>query len=331
MSTNKPTPMKTPLYTPMRIISLGLLAAFATAGLHAQETGLRTDWTGGENNTDMRNPWNWTNGLPTPLTLCVVKTGALCLEPNTGSETAFTCAALSFQEDEGGDPAVKSLKISGDLVMKDMNSRWPNRGTLEVHQSGGNISSDSDLLFAVKPESHLDYVLAAGNLTVPKLATGDGKTSFRQTGGKMDAGQLNLGGNALGSVDYTISGGVLSFRKLILSNGGAATTLTVSGSNPVIAGDDMQVMPSGRLVFVLDGKGVATVGSEETPLFKAVLTGTVALKYSGAAPESGKVVNLIYANNIDVGSLVLDPETAAKWELVNSKTQKCSVFGLKAK
>ena len=279
----------------------------------------------------MRDPWNWTNGLPTPLTLCVVKTGVLSLGPNTGSERAFTCAALSFQEDEGGDPAPKKLEISGDLVMKDTDSRWPNRGTLKVHQSGGNISSDSDLLFAVKPESHLDYVLAAGNLTVRKLATGDGKTSFRQTGGKMDAGQLNLGGNALGSVDYTISGGVLSFQKLILSNGGAATTLTVSGSNPVIAGDDMQVMPSGRLVFVLDGKGVATVGSEETPLFKAVLTGTVALKYSGIAPESGKVVNLIYANNIDVDGLVLDPETAAKWELVNSKIPKCSVFGLKAK
>jgi hypothetical protein len=323
--------MNTTPQTPMKIISLGLIVTIATASLHAQETGLRTDWSGRGKDGSMRDASNWTNGLPTPATVCVAKKGTLQLGPNSGSETAFTCAALSFQEDEGGDPAPKKLKISGDLVMKDTDSRWPNRGTLEVHQSGGNISSDSDLLFAVKPESHLDYVLAAGNLTVRKLATGDGKTSFRQTGGKMDAGQLNLGGNALGSVDYTISGGVLSFQKLILSNGGAATTLTVSGSNPVIAGDDMQVMPSGRLVFVLDGKGVATVGSEETPLFKAVLTGTVALKYSGTAPESGKVVNLIYANNIDVDGLVLDPETAAKWELVNSKIQKCSVFGLKAK
>ena len=317
--------------TPMKIMSLGLMVTIATASLHAQETGLRTDWSGRGKDSSMRDASNWTKGLPTPETVCIAKKGSLQLGPNSGSEAAFTCAALLFQEDEAGDPAPKSLEISGDLAMKDTASRWPNNGSLQVRQTGGNITSDSDLLFAVKPGSSLDYELQAGSLTLGKLLTGEGKTLFKQTGGHVEADEIFFGKEALGNAEYTISGGSLMVQKLVLGKDEGAGTFTVSGTQPVVFSKSLQLLPKGALVFVSDGSGVATVGSQNEPISKAELNGTVSLKYSGTAPESGKVVNLIYAKNINAVGLVLDPETAAKWEIVNSKIQKCSVFGLKAK
>jgi hypothetical protein len=331
MPSKKPTPMKTTPPTHMKILVFGLFATFAATNLHAQESGLRTDWSGRGKNSIMQDPLNWSNGLPTEATICVVKRGELLLGAKSGSADVFTCSVLTFQEDEDKASRAKSLDIEGELILKDRGSRWPVNGSLQVHQSGGIVSAPNELFFAVKPESELDYELEKGSLTVGKLLTGNGKTSFKQTGGKVEADDIYLGGAGPGTTEYVISEGSLKFGKLVLGKGDGAATLTVSGIHPVVAGEELHVMPKGTLVFVSDASGVATVGSPEGPLSKANLNGTIAFRHSGTSPARGKVVNLIYSTTINADGLVLDPENAAKWDLIHSKSQKCSALGLEAK
>lgn len=323
----------------MKKITFGLLFAITATSLIAQDSGPRTDWKiRGGASKNMEDPMNWTNGLPDEKTITVVKGGTLSLGSNPAEIPTFKCQILSFQDDTDDDavPMNKDLEVvSGNLTMMGSDlknpNRWPNNGNLHVHQTGGMVFTASELIFGVKPNSILNYEMDGGNLRATKLSSGDGKVEFKQTGGELNADEFLLGGVAPGVTEYTISGGTLKFQKLLIGRRNGPAEFKISGKTPTISGEELQLMPTGKLVFVTDNSGVASLGSLEHPLSKAALKGTLELKQSEPSSKSGQVVNLIYAMKLAKDEVKLDQESANHWDIFVSKEGSVSVLGLKAK
>lgn len=309
-----------------QMMEMATVVSMLAVTVLAAEVGPRTDWSGRGRDGQLDNPANWSAGLPNDKTVCVVKKGGLKLGDEAGLAPAVTCMNMTFQE--GSD---MSLYLrAGTLTLTGSDSRWPNSETLDVQQTGGEVSAGT-LMFAVKPGSVLNYEMSGGALKANELRTGaEGAARFNQSGGAVDVRNFYVGWNAGGTTDYVLSGGTLNFEKLVVGNRGGSGGITLSGSAPVVGGIRLEVTETGSLTFIQDATGVASFGTADQPVKQAILAGTLSFQTAdGASPV--ETVKLIYANNLNAGKLKLDRKTSAAWEITQEQDAGVSVLCLKAK